>query len=208
VPVVCPYSWLVLACLFHSAFYSTFDLKVNYFESANPVWSAEEAVRLRRKFGRMSASERKRSGVRLMNSVTPATRVRISILKSISVAYKAVYPSGTASLIGYISRPVLRCRPKATGPLRSYDFTSAVTGLDLKALGLTDSDFAKAYQIAGRKFYGEMDSSFIVLKNDSPLCNDERPDGRKRNAEESPAPNPSRRPHLSESMDVVEVEHS
>ena len=168
--------------------------------------SAEEAIRLRKMFGKMSVAERKKSGVRLMNSVTPATRVRISILKSISIAYKALYPAGTASLVGYISRPVLRCRPKATGPVRSYDFTAAVTGLDLKSLGLTDSDFQKAYQIAGRKFYGEMDASFIVLKNDSPLCVIDRPDGRKRNADESPAPNPSRRPHLSESMEVVEVQ--
>jgi len=167
--------------------------------------SAEEAIRLRRVFGKMSVSERKKSGVRLMNSVTPAIRVRISIMKSIWIAYKALYPAGTASLIGYISRPVLRCRPKATGPIRSYDFTSAVTGLDLKELGLTDSDFQKAYQIAGRKFFGEMDASFIVLKNDSPHCVVDRPDGRKRNAEESPAPNPSRRPHLSEAMDVVEL---
>jgi len=167
--------------------------------------SAEEAIRLRKFFGKMSASERKKSGVRLMNSVTPATRVRISILKSISVAYKALHTAGTASLVGYISRPVLRCRPKPTGPIRSYDFTSAVTGLDLKGLGLTDSDFQKPYQIAGRKFYGEMDASFIVLKNDSPLCTVDRPDGRKRNAEESPASNPARRAHLSESMEVVEA---
>jgi len=166
--------------------------------------SAEEAIKLRRSFGKMSASERKKSGVRLMNSVTPATRVRISILKSISIAYKAMYQAGTANLIGYISRPVLRCRPKPTGPIRSYDFTSAVTGLDLKELGLTDSDFQKAYQIAGRKFFGEMDASFIVLKNDSPFCVIDRPEGRKRNAEESPAPNPPRRAHLSESMEVVD----
>jgi len=167
--------------------------------------SADEAIKLRRKFGKLPIADRKRHGVRLMNSVTPSTRVRISILKSISIAYKSAYPAGTASLVGYISRPVLRCRPKATGPLRSYDFTSAVTGLDLKSLGLTDADFSKAYQIAGRKFSGEMAASFIVLKDDSPLCVVERPDGRKRNAEESPAPNPSRRPHYSDSMEVVDA---
>jgi len=139
--------------------------------------SADEAIKLRRKFGKLPIADRKRHGVRLMNSVTPSTRVRISILKSISIAYKSAYP----------------------------DFTSAVTGLDLKALGLTDSDFQKAYQIAGRKFFGEMSAFFIVLKDDSPLCVTDRPDGRKRNAEESPAPNPSRRPHLSDSMDVAEV---
>jgi len=187
-----------------------YPFKVNYFESANPVYeatmgSADEAIRLRRVFGKKSMAERKRSGVRLMNSVTPATRVRISILKSITIAYKAANPGGIANLIGYISRPLIRCRPKATGPLRSYDFTSAVTGLDLRSLGLTDSDYQKAYQIAGRKFYGEMCSSFIVLKDDSPLCVIDRPDGRKRNAEESPGSNPPRRAHLSESMDIAEI---
>jgi len=185
--------------------------KVNYYESANPVYeaimgSADEAIKLRRNFGKMSMSVRKRAGVRLVNSVTPATRVRISILKSISIAYKALNPAGTASLVGYIPRPVLRCRPKATGPMRTYDFTSAVTGLDLRAMGLTDSDYQKAYQIAGRKFHGELSATFVVLKDDSPLCVSDRPDGRKRNAEESPGSNPSRRAHLSDSMDVVEVD--
>ena len=106
-------------------------LKVNYYESASPVYeaimgSADEAIRLRKFFGKMSVSERKKSGVRLMNSVTPATRVRISILKSISVAYKALYPAGTASLIGYISRPVLRCLP---GPFAPMIFPLPLLGL-------------------------------------------------------------------------------
>jgi len=168
--------------------------------------SSEEAIRLRRLFGKKNFAERQNSGIRLMNSVTPATRVRISVMKSITVAYKAMYPNGLATLVGYVPRPIVRCRPKALGPIRAYGYTEAVVGLNLASLGLTDSDFEKAYRIAGRKFLGEMRSSFIVLKDDSPLCVlDERQDNRKRTAEESPGSNPSRRVNFGDEMEVVDL---
>ena len=36
-------------------------------------------------------------------------------------------------------------------------------------LRLKDRDFEKAYKAAGRKFLGEMQDTFIVLRDDSPL---------------------------------------
>jgi len=167
--------------------------------------TAEEAGKLRATFGRMRFQERKNSGVRIVNSVTPSTRVRISIMKSITEAYKAANPGGAISLLSFLPRPVIRCRPRAQGPMKTYNFVEAVTLLGIAELGLTDTSFTKAYQIAGRRFSGEMEQNFLVLKDDSPLCVEERSEGRKRAAENSPGSNPARRQNIEE-MEVVDID--
>ena len=59
---------------------------VDYFDSKNPVYEVtlsdpSVASTMRQEFGRRSLQDRKATGISVMNCVTPATRVRISILK-------------------------------------------------------------------------------------------------------------------------------
>jgi len=59
---------------------------VDYFDSKNPVYEItlsdiSVASKMRQEFGRRTLQARKSSGISIMNCVTPATRVRISIMK-------------------------------------------------------------------------------------------------------------------------------
>ena len=59
---------------------------VDYFDAPKPVYeltlsNQDAAEQIRKEFGRRTIDERRASGISILNWVTPATRVRISILK-------------------------------------------------------------------------------------------------------------------------------
>jgi len=150
-------------------------VRTSYFDAEKPVYEATmtsdtEAGRLRRLFGKKSFSERRASGVRLVNSVTPSTRVRLSILRTMSQAYKRLHPQGVFQLHEYLPRPLIKIRPESTGPFRTYGFVDAIVTLPPQTLGLNDSDFEPAYKIAGRRFPNSLKELFIVLSDNSPLA--------------------------------------
>jgi len=147
-------------------------VSASYFDSDHPVYEAtlgsvSESADLRRSFGKRSFAARKASGLRVLNSVTPGTRVRLSILRSICSAYKKAHPNGSANLLGYLPRPVLKYRP-GPGPFKTSGFVDTVTTLTPSSLGLSDSDFSHAYRAAGRRFPGKLQSMFLVLSDSSP----------------------------------------
>jgi len=148
-------------------------LRASYYDSEKPVFEAtmssvEEAVRLRRQFGKKSFAERRQTGVRLVNSVTASTRVRLSILKTMGQAYKKIHPSGVFQLLSFLPRPIVKYRPEGTGPLRTNGFVEAVLALPPDSLGLTDDDFSAAYRSAGQKFPNALRELFLVLSDSSP----------------------------------------
>jgi len=162
-----------------------------YFDSDFPVYegtlaSISEASELRRVFGKRSFNLRKASGLRILNSVTPGTRVRLSILKSMMSAYKKLHPAGTFTLLGYLSRPVVRFRAEASGPLRTCGFVDAVLALPPTELKLQDPDFQHAYRAAGRRFIGKLASYFLVLSDSSSLASVVVTQSRKRTNDGTP----------------------
>jgi len=166
-------------------------ISTSYFDSEYPVYegtlaSVSESTELRRIFGKKSFAARKASGLKILNSVTPATRVRISILKTLTSAYKRLYPNGTANLLGYLSRPVVKFRPEATGPLRTAGFVDAVAAMSPSELKLRDQDFQHAYRTAGRRFTGKLSSYFLVLSDSSPLASGTSSGSRKRGNDGTP----------------------
>jgi len=147
-------------------------ISASYFDSDHPVYEAtlssvSESADLRRSFGKRSFASRKASGLKVLNSVTPGTRVRLSILRSICTAYKKANPAGSANLLGYLPRPVVKYRP-GPGPFKTSGFVDTVTTLTPSSLGLQDSDFFHAYRAAGRRFPGKLQSTFLVLSDSSP----------------------------------------
>ena len=88
------------------------------------------------------------------------------------MAYKEVNTNGTYKVINYLSRPVIRCRPGSSGFLKTYGFVEAIQALDPlnpNGLKMVDNDFAEAYKIAGRKFLGLLEETFLILSDSSPL---------------------------------------
>jgi len=147
-------------------------ISTSYFDSEYPVYegtlaSVSESTELRRIFGKKSFAARKASGLKILNSVTPATRVRISILKTLTSAYKRLYPNGT-------------------GPLRTAGFVDAVAAMSPSELKLRDQDFQHAYRTAGRRFTGKLSSYFLVLSDSSPLASGASSGSRKRGNDGTP----------------------
>jgi len=191
-------------------------LRASYYDSEKPVFevtmsSVDEAVRLRRQFGKKSFADRKKTGVKLVNSVTASTRVRISILKIMGQAYKKLHPLGVYQLLAFLPRPLVKYRPEGTGPLRTNGFVEAVLALPPDTLGLSDDDFAPAYRSDGRRFPNNLKEMFLVLSDNSPHAADavppgcpkrDQPDGRKRANDGSPVGSvPPRRPNVNVSVD-------
>jgi len=183
----------------------------SYFDSEFPVYegtlgSVSEATDLCRSFGKRSIASRKASGLKVLNSVTPATRVRLSILRTLTSAYKRVHANGTASLIGYLSRPVVKHRPEASGPFKTTGFVDTVLAMPLVELGLTDADFQHAYRAAGRRFPGKLSAYFLVLSDSSPLITAPNSNPRKRANDGTPVGASSSRRANMEVDDVSELE--
>ena len=68
---------------------------VDYFDGPKPVYeltlgSQEVAEQIRKEFGRRSIDDRRATGITILNWVTPATRVRISIMKVNKILYLLV----------------------------------------------------------------------------------------------------------------------
>jgi len=123
-------------------------VRASYFDSDKPVYeatlsSSSEASKLRREFGKMPFADRRKSGVRLVNSVTPATRVRLSILKSYGSAFKKQHPQGVFSIMSFLSRPLVRCRAESSGPIRTLGFVDVINNFPPSTVGLNDSDFGQ-----------------------------------------------------------------
>jgi len=130
-------------------------VSASYYDSERPVYEATlgspaESSELRRSFGKRSFAARRATGLKLLNSVTPGTRVRLSIMRTLCAAYKRKFPNGTANLIGYLPRPVVKHRPAATGPFKTTGFVDTVQSMSPTSLGLKDTDFQYAYRTAGR----------------------------------------------------------
>jgi hypothetical protein len=98
----------------------------------------------------------------IANSVNPATRVRIEIMKAI--AKKISNDIDQAYVVGFIPRPVMHIRKKGEqAPSKTYSFVDAIKyhGGSVKA-----EDLGGAYARAGRAFDGQLLQNFVLL-NDS-----------------------------------------
>ena len=94
----------------------------------------------------------------IANSVNPATRVRIEIMKAI--AKKISNDVDQAYVVGFIPRPVMHIRKKGEqAPSKTYSFVDAIKyhGGSVKA-----EDLGGAYARAGRAFDGQLLQNFVL----------------------------------------------
>ncbi len=149
---------------------SILDVIVNLRREGNPSievkFSSVAAALTFRKAAASLAKAEDPNFVRLFfaNSITQATRVRIEIMKAISL--KLTTPTEKAYVQGFISRPVLRYLSRdpavthCAGTGRSYSFVDSVNRFgDL----LLQSELTTAYRRAGSTFRGAMEQYFVVL---------------------------------------------
>ena len=137
------------------------------------VSSTASALAIRSKFGTFFAGGKDNrppslSGISVQNSVTKATRIRISILKLLAKRYEASNPGGKARVIGYQPRPLLKLFPPAASKdkrVRSLNYVEAVQKLPTH---FTEAEVESITRRAYASFPNQLRSLFIVLSDDFP----------------------------------------
>ena len=136
------------------------EVKLDRVEHAIAI---RKAFAIQKKSGSLTGSLEK---VFLANSVNPATRVRIEIMKAI--AKKISCDDEQAYVVGFIPRPVMHIRKKGEqAPSKTYSFVDAIK---FHGGSVKTEDLGGAYARAGRAFEGQLLQNFVLL-NDSEAGN-------------------------------------
>jgi hypothetical protein len=133
--------------------------------------SKESAFKIRNTFVTKKKEGEEFGRVHIANSVCLATRIRVDILRAFAKQYgeeggRVMYVSA------YSSRPVLHIKDK-TGNQRPsvLTFADAVTRFG----GIVKDDFlGEAYRRAGNSFKGQMEQTFVFLKEVASECQYQR----------------------------------
>ena len=101
------------------------------------------------------------------NRVTPATKVRITILQLLAKRYKASNPGCQVKVIGFDPRPIIKINPAASASdrrIKVYNFIEAVRTLPTN---FSDSEVDSVLKKINPRFAGKLRSHFIVLSDDT-----------------------------------------
>ena len=104
--------------------------------------------------------------ISIRNRVTPATKVRIEILKFLGQRHKDANPGSRIQVIGFDPRPLLKILPPLTSSdkrVRVYNFIEAVKSLPTH---LSPSESESLLQKVSLKFTGKLRSLFVMLSDD------------------------------------------
>ena len=135
--------------------------------------SVESALAIRSKFGKFFSGGRDSrppalSHISIQNSVTKATRIRISILKLLAKRYESSNPGGKARVIGYQPRPLLRVFPPAEAKdkrVRSFNYIEAIQKFPTH---FSEDEVEAITRRAFTSFPNKLRSTFVVLSDDFP----------------------------------------
>jgi hypothetical protein len=120
--------------------------------------------------GRVDKRPQEFSKISISNRLTPATQVRLAIMKLLAQRYLASNPKGSARVIGYEARPMLRIVPPSGSStdsrVKNYTFIDAVKKLPVN---FTTEELQPVLKKAGNRFSGQMRSLFVVLDDDMKL---------------------------------------
>lgn len=132
---------------------------------------AAHSHEIRSKFGSFFAGKVDKrpptfASISISNRVTPATQVRLAIMKLQARKYLASNPKATARVIGYEARPMLRIVPpsgSSDSRIKNFTFIDAVKKLPAT---FTDEELKPVLKKAGGRFAGQMRALFVVLNDD------------------------------------------
>lgn len=147
------------------------DAEVRYHVKMEYTAHSQE---IRSKFGsffagRSDARPSQFSSISISNRLTPATQVRLAIMKIQAKRYLASNPQASARVIGYESRPMLRIVPPAgvsDSRIKNFTFIDCVQKLPTN---FTEEELRIVLKKAGSRFAGQMRSLFVVVDDDMKL---------------------------------------
>ena len=104
--------------------------------------------------------------ISIRNRVTPATKVRIEILKFLAQRHRDANPGSKVQVIGFDPRPLLKIIPPQSATdrrVRSFNFIEAIRSLP-SHLSPAESEFL--LKKVSLKFTGKLRSLFVILSDD------------------------------------------
>ena len=145
--------------------------------------SLEDSKALRNKFGSffLGGGDKRPPSIKhvsIDNLVTPATSVRIAILKVLAKRYQDSNPGSRAQVISYEPRPLIKLTPPSSASDRrgrTYHFIEAIKSLPVT---FTKDELALIARQLSEKLVGQLRSLFVVISDDT--C--------KKKKEKAPAP--------------------
>ena len=131
----------------------------------------EDSKQIRDKFGSFfvgSVHKRPESlkHVSIQNLITPASSVRIAIMKVFAARYLASNPGARTQVIGYDSRPVLKLTPPASASdrrVRTFNFIQAIKTLPAN---FDSTELAAIAKQVDQSLYGQLRPLFVVISDD------------------------------------------
>lgn len=126
--------------------------------------SVAECVKFKRDAYRLSSNHDALAGAGFYPCVTPATRVRVEVLRAIARKLTKDDQSGYCPLYG--SRPLLHIGPKVNGKITPKETLTYITAVQRYRHLINIRDLYFAYQTLGTNFGGCLRQTFIVLNED------------------------------------------
>ena len=111
------------------------------------------------------------NGISITNWVTPATKVRIAILKVLATRYRSSNPGSKVQVVGYESRPLLRLTPPPEASDRRtkiYNYIEAIRSLPTN---FTPAELELIMSKVSPRLNKDLRSVFSVLNDDIPKVN-------------------------------------
>ena len=142
--------------------------------------STSDSTEIRTKFGSffVGGQDRRPDSLRsisISNKITPGTQVRIMILKLLAKRYRTSNPGSTVKVIGFESRPILKITPPEDASdrrVKSFSYMEAIQKLPTQ---FTESELEPILAKARVHFQGALRSTFVVLNDDAPRRQRQRP---------------------------------
>lgn len=138
------------------------DDKVPPFVIRFPVES--DCLKFKREAHKKAPEYDHLKGVSFFPCVTPATRVRIEVLRAISRKLNTDERSGYCPI--YSTRPLLHVGPRVNGKVETKETLTYITAVLRFQHLITVRDLLFAYKALGANFGGSLRQTFIVLNED------------------------------------------
>ena len=133
--------------------------------------SVENSRAIRRKFGSyfLTGVDKRPTPLKpfsVKNFVTPATRIRISVMKLIGKRYRESNPGSKVKVIGYQPRPMIKIVPSSSSSDRRVMFFNYVEAVRKLPCSFASADIDPIVRRISQDLLGQIRSIFVVITDD------------------------------------------
>ena len=135
--------------------------------------SVADSKGIRDKFGEFFLGGKGRDGrpealkhISIQNRITPGTQLRISLLKLMAARYQASNPGGSAIVITYEPRPMIKINPPEDASDRRIQNSHYIDAIKNLPVNFTQAELKPILERVNSKLKGSLSSIFVVVSDD------------------------------------------